>query len=251
VKRVTDPTAHPLLGDVPAEPEPEPSSFKDRLLDGLRKSIEERGYQETTITDIVRHARASRRTFYVVFSTKDECFVALMQAAHRRLLRRIAGAVDLTEPWDVQARRAVEAYVDQMAAEPGLTRSWVREFPALGAVAHQLQRDSRNDMAVLVQRLSDNDEFRRAGLSPVSREIALVILGGLRELTATVIEDGGDVRDITEVGVTATLALLATGREAGDDPPAADVEVGAGAGTGRRRVPTPARPGGRGRRSGR
>jgi AcrR family transcriptional regulator len=203
---------------VPAEPEPDPTSFENRLLEGLRRSIEERGYQETTITDIVRHARASRRTFYVVFSTKDECFVALMQAANRRMLRRIADAVDLAQPWDVQARSAVEAYFDQMAAQPGLSRSWVREFPALGSVAHQVQRESQNAMAALVQRLSDNDEFRRAGLAPVSRETALVILGGLRELSATVIEEGGDVRDVTEAGVTATLALLASGREAPRSP---------------------------------
>ena len=204
---VTDTSAGPLPGQVAA------ASFRDRLLDGLRVSIEERGYQETTITDIVRHARASRRTFYVVFSTKDECFVALMQAAHRRLTRRIEDAVDLTAPWEAQARAAVEAYVHQVAGEPGLSRSWVREFPALGAVARDVQRDSMNDLASLVRRLSDNAAFRDAGLAPVSRELALVILGGLRELTATVIEEGGDVRDVLEPAVAATLALLGSARE--------------------------------------
>jgi hypothetical protein len=93
----------------------------------------------------------------------------------------------------------------------------VREFPALGAVAQQVQRESQNAMATMIQRLSDNEAFRGAGGGPVSREIALVILGGLRELTATVIEEGGDVRDVLEVGVTATLALLASDRTS---PPA-------------------------------
>jgi AcrR family transcriptional regulator len=208
---VTDASTHPLLGEVAAEPDPDPGSFRDRLLDGLRASIEERGYQETTITDIVRHARASRRTFYLVFPTKDDCFVALMQSANRRLLHCIAGAVDLTAPWQTQARDAVEAYFDHIAAEPGLSLSWVREFPALGDVAQRVQRDSVNAVATLIQRLSDNEEFRRAGLAPISRELALVILGGLRELTATTIEEGRDVREVTEVGVTAILAVLAAG----------------------------------------
>jgi AcrR family transcriptional regulator len=207
-----DASAHPLLGEVTAEPVPDPNSFRDRLLEGLRTSIEERGYQETTITDIVRHARASRRTFYLVFSTKDDCFVALMQATNRRLLRRIAGAVDLTAPWETQARGAVEAYFNQVASEPGLALSWVREFPALGAVAQQVQRDSMNAVTSLVQRLSDNSEFRRAGLRPISRELALVIVGGLRELTATAIEEGRDVMDVQDVGVIATLGLLETSR---------------------------------------
>ena len=209
---------HPLLGDVAPEPEPDPGSFRERLLDGLRASIEERGYQETTITDIVRHARASRRTFYVVFSTKDDCFVALMQSANRKLLRGIAGAVDPTQPWETQAREAVEAYFRQVAAEPGLSLSWVREFPALGAVARNVQREGITAMTGLVQRLSDNEQFRRAGLDPVSRETALMILGGLRELTATTIEDGLDVRGVAEAGVAATLTLLAASRR--PDPPA-------------------------------
>ena len=50
-------------------------------------------------------------------------------------------------------------------------------------------------MTASMQRLSDNEEFRRAGLDAVSRETALVILGGLRELTATTIEEGRDVRE--------------------------------------------------------
>jgi AcrR family transcriptional regulator len=213
-----DASADPLLeagARVPEQPEPELAAFRGRLLDGLQRSIEERGYQETTVTDVVRHARASRRTFYLVFSTKDDCFVALMQAANRRLLERIAGAVDPAAPWQTQARAAVEAYFDQVASEPGLSRSWVREFPALGDVAQRVHRDAVAALVELVQRLTDTEQFRAAGLAPVSRELALVVLGGLRELTASVIEDGDDVRGVAEVGVTATLALLATSRAPG------------------------------------
>ena len=209
---MTDASANPLLEAVAAAPEPDLSAFRDRLLDGLQRSIEERGYQETTVTDVVRHARASRRTFYLVFSTKDDCFVALMQAANRRLTQRIADAVDPAAPWQAQARAAVEAYFDQVASEPGLSRSWVREFPALGTVARQVHRDAVDALVTLVQRLTDTEQFRRDGLVPVSRELALILLGGLRELTASVIEDGDDVRGVAEAGVAATLALLATSR---------------------------------------
>jgi AcrR family transcriptional regulator len=184
--------------------------FRGRLLDGLRRSIDERGYQDTTVTDVVRHARASRRTFYQVFATKDDCFVALMESANEALLRRIADAVARTAPWQQQAHQAVAAYLDQVAAQPALFLSWIREFPSLGTVAHRVRRDAMDAMVGLVQHLSGNPEFRRAGLRPASRELAIVILGGLRELTASVMEDGGDVRDILDVAVAATVALLAT-----------------------------------------
>jgi hypothetical protein len=35
-----------------------------------------------------------------------------------------------------------------------------------------------------------------------------MLLAGLRELIATTVEDGGDIGDITEVAVQATMAML-------------------------------------------
>ena len=47
-----------------------------------------------------------------------------------------------------------------------------------------------------------------AGVGPVPRQLAIILLGGLRELIATSVEDGGEIRDITEVAVQASIALL-------------------------------------------
>ena len=51
----------------------------DRLLDGLAASITERGYRETTVADVVRHAKTSKRTFYEQFATKDACLIELLR----------------------------------------------------------------------------------------------------------------------------------------------------------------------------
>jgi hypothetical protein len=42
----------------------------------------------------------------------------------------------------------------------------------------------------------------------VSRQRAIMLLGGLRELTAITVENGGRISDITEEAVDATLALF-------------------------------------------
>ncbi|GIF72454.1 hypothetical protein Asi02nite_19720 [Asanoa siamensis] len=181
---------------------------RERLLKGLHRAIEERGYRETTIADIVRHARASRSTFYQVYATKDDCLLALMEAANAALMRRIVAAVDPTVAWQAQTRQAVLAYIAHVTASPELSLCWIREFPSLGPVAGQVRRDTMNALADLVQRLTASEPFRRAGRAPVSRELALVILGGLRELTATVLEEGGDVRDVAEAGIAAAIAML-------------------------------------------
>ncbi|MEV0720264.1 TetR/AcrR family transcriptional regulator, partial [Asanoa sp. NPDC050611] len=191
---------------------------RERLLKGLHRAIEERGYRETTIADIVRHARASRSTFYQVYETKDDCLLALMEAANAALMRRIVSAVDPTAPWQSQTRQAVLAYIGHVTASPELSLCWIREFPSLGPVAGRVRRETMNALADLVQRLTANEPFRRAGRAPVSRSLALVILGGLRELTATVLEEGGDVRDVAEIGVAASVALLGAGPPASAGP---------------------------------
>jgi hypothetical protein len=60
----------------------------------------------------------------------------------------------------------------------------------------------------MIQTLCDTDEWRSAGAGPVPRHLAIILLGGLRELIATSVEDGGEVRDITESAVQASIALL-------------------------------------------
>jgi hypothetical protein len=56
--------------------------------------------------------------------------------------------------------------------------------------------------------LTDSPGFRRAQLPPTSRPLALILLGGLRELTALLVEDDRDVRGIIEPAYAAATAIL-------------------------------------------
>ena len=188
------------------------SPFLRRLLDGLEMSIHERGYRDTTVADIVRHARTSKRTFYDQFSSKEECFIELLRTNNDALITRIRAAVDPEADWEMQARQAVGAYVDHIQSRPAITLSWIREAPALGAVAAPLNRLAMSRLTDLLVDLSDSPGFRRAQLAPMSRPLALILLGGLRELTALFVEDDRDVRGITEPAVTASIAILGAGR---------------------------------------
>ena len=61
---------------------------------------------------------------------------------------------------------------------------------------------------MLVKDLTDTPELRAAGVPPPPRQLMIMLLGGLRELIATTVEDGGDIGDITEVAVQVTQAML-------------------------------------------
>ena len=183
-------------------------AFRDRLLDGLTESIGERGYRDTTVADIVRHARTSKRTFYEQFASKEECLIELLRRNNEDLIGGIRAAVDPEADWREQIRQAAVAYVDHIAARPAITLSWIREAPALGAAAQPLHRLAMEHLTDMLVDLTDSAGFRRASLSPISRPLALILLGGLRELTALFVEDGRDVRGILEPSITAASAIL-------------------------------------------
>lgn len=183
------------------------TDFRARLLDALDESISTDGYQKTTVADIVRRARTSRRTFYEHFASREECFVALLTAANAEQVQMIAAAVDPHAPWRDQVRQAVEAWIASGESRPELMLSWIRDVPALGATARELQRDVLENFVVMVQTMTDTDEFHGAGVE-VSRPRAIMLLGGLRELTANTVENGGSMSDIAEEAVNASIALL-------------------------------------------
>ncbi len=180
----------------------------ERLLDGLSCSIGERGYRETTVSDIVRHARTSKRTFYEQFAGKEQCLLELLRRNNADLIAGIQAAVDGEADWQLQIRQAVGAYVHHIEARPAITLSWIREAPALGAVARPLHRLAMDHLTDMLVTLTQSPGFRRAELAPITPPMALILLGGLRELTALLVEDGGDVRAIVEPALAAATAIL-------------------------------------------
>nr|WP_290107478.1 TetR/AcrR family transcriptional regulator [Actinomadura sp. DC4]MDN3353683.1 TetR/AcrR family transcriptional regulator [Actinomadura sp. DC4] len=182
--------------------------FRLRLLDGLAASIAEKGYPGTTIADIVRGARTSRRTFYEYFSGKEACFIALLTAANAAMVQQISASVDQTAPWAAQVRQAIEAWIACAESEPAIMLSWIRDVPALGSASRRLQREMMETFVAMIQTLCDTAEWRAAGIGPVPRQLVIMLLGGLRELTASTVEDGGRIGDVTEVAAQASIALL-------------------------------------------
>jgi AcrR family transcriptional regulator len=186
----------------------EDQNFRQRLLVSLEASIAEHGYARTTVADIVRRARTSRRTFYEHFDSREACFVALLTEANAEQVRQISAAVDANAPWPSQVRQAIEAWISSGESRAELMVSWIRDVPSLGAAARGLQRDAMENFIQMIQAFGDTARFRAAGIGPVSRQRIIMLLGGLRELTAITVEEGGRMSDVTEEAVAASIALL-------------------------------------------
>ncbi len=193
-----------VLGDAATQD----GAFRTRLLVGLAASLAERGYRDTTVADVVRHAKTSKRTFYDQFASKEECFIALLRANNQSMIEQITAAVDPESDPGAQVDAALTAYVDHIASQPAITLSWIREAPGLGDEARSLHRLAMEHLTDMLVTISTSPGFRNAGLQPVSRHLALILLGGLRELTASFVEDGLDVRALFEPAASATRAML-------------------------------------------
>ena len=184
------------------------AAFRGRLLDGLAHSIAERGYRATTVADVVRNAKTSKRTFYDEFASKEECFVELLRSNNTDLIARITAAVDPGATPDEQVRAAVGAYVEHITSRPAITLSWIREAPAFGNLARPLNHRAMQQLTDMLVGISVSPGFQAARLGPITRPLALILLGGLRELTALFVENGQDVGDIAEPAITAARAIL-------------------------------------------
>jgi AcrR family transcriptional regulator len=185
------------------------AGFRRRLLEGMAASIRDRGYPDTTVADIVRSARTSRRTFYAHFADRQECLAALLEETNARTITRIADAVDPAAAWDTQARQAIEGWIAAVQADPPITLSWIRDVPALGEErARRFRRETMSSFVALIRTLTDTPHLRAAGVRPPSEPTAIILLGGLRELIAATVEDGRDVESVIDPAVEATRLLL-------------------------------------------
>jgi AcrR family transcriptional regulator len=180
----------------------------ERITGGLAASIAEKGYPATTIADVVRHARVSKRTFYEHFADKEACFLQLYARTSDELLELIAEAASGPAAWDDRLAAAARAYFGRLAAEPALSRAGLVEIQAAGPRALALRRDVMRRYAELLRALSVRAAGEQPGVRPLSPPLATAVVGGLNELMLEAVEEGREER-LGELAGAATELLRA------------------------------------------
>jgi AcrR family transcriptional regulator len=186
-----------------------------RMLDAMVQAVAEKGFARVAVADVIDRAGVSRKTFYEQFANKQECFLAAYDAGVDRLLAAIDDALDALAPdWLAGTRRAVEVYLEAMAASPGFARAFLIEV--LGAGPEAL---SRRDVVqerfaaqlAAIHRRARADIPEIPALPPHTFRAAV---GAVNELvTAHVLEHGAaTLPELTGAILDVHLALL-VGRE--------------------------------------
>lgn len=111
-------------------------SQRDRLLAAAAAAMAEKGYARTVVEDIIKRAGVSRETFYRLFSSKLDCFMAAFERASEHLVGRIASGRQAADESPVdQFARLFDAYLDGLAEQPEWARLFLIEVHAAGPEA--------------------------------------------------------------------------------------------------------------------
>jgi AcrR family transcriptional regulator len=163
--------------------------------------IVERGYADTTVTEIVSRAGVSFSTFYENFDDKRSATAAALDAGHSRLIGLILPAYRRGRDWPGAVRSAFAAMFAFYAAEPLATRMAIAGIFAAG---HELL-DKREELVSSTEVALAPGFEHRPGLP---RFVAEAIGGMIFELVAIELRARG-TEQMAELAPLATYLTLA------------------------------------------
>jgi AcrR family transcriptional regulator len=165
-----------------------------RLMEGMAAAVNEKGYAATTIGDIVRHSRVSKRTFYEHFADREACFLACYEHGGELALRAVADAAGRGGPWPQRVRAATRAYLAALQARPALTRTLLVEVGGAGPRALALRRAVLERFARLLCDLVEAGRHDHPELRELTPAMSTALVGGINELVLATVEQGGTDR---------------------------------------------------------
>jgi AcrR family transcriptional regulator len=189
-----------------------PAGHRERLIDAMAASIADKGYRDTTVADVVRLARTSRRNFYEHFVDRDACFLALFDATNESLMAEIVAAVDPSLSLDEQVDVAVDTYIGNVLDRPAVYHSFVRELPGLGDAGAERAQAALEGFAQLLIGLVESSRRAQPELvaRPLDMDTAIIIVGGLRELLVIALQRGRDMHEL-RASAGQTIKAILTG----------------------------------------
>jgi AcrR family transcriptional regulator len=153
-------------------------SQRNRIHQAMIEVVSERGYPETRVVDVIGVAGVSRKTFYELFESKEDCFLAAYDVLLDNLLGEATNAFESRagKPWPKRIAGALGALLDHLASHPDEARFAIVEVLAAGPKAL-----ARRDAA-----LRQFTGFLESGRSESSVELpgitSIAVAGGINEL---------------------------------------------------------------------
>jgi AcrR family transcriptional regulator len=109
---------------------------RDRLKAAMVKLVNEKGYPDVSLTQIVKTAGIARQTFYDHFTDKEDLVLAVFDEAIEETVRQMTEAAQAQEGlWEEKVRAGVVAFLERVAGAPELARFCLIESQSAGQTA--------------------------------------------------------------------------------------------------------------------
>jgi AcrR family transcriptional regulator len=133
-------------------------SQRERLLAAVVRVSATKGYEATSVADILEEAGVGRESFYELFDDKRACMVAARQLLVEDLAEKVQAAYDDPGPWAERMRKALAAALDWFAADPVAGRVVMLELSAMGPISRQLFQEEFGRFTRLVDAGLDGND---------------------------------------------------------------------------------------------
>jgi AcrR family transcriptional regulator len=151
------------------------STTKQRITEAFERRVESDGYDGTTLDEIARELRISKKTIYAHFDGKRDIYAHVVARTAQRMKTQLAASVAQLPTFRQRVEAAVRSLLDVARTHIDATSEdeWLREYE----IAADAFRKANGDLLrELVQGGMDAGEFRTGDASLVERMVTAMIV---------------------------------------------------------------------------
>jgi AcrR family transcriptional regulator len=161
-------------------------SQRERLFAAMVATVAEKGYEATTVADIVELSGVSRSAFYRHFADKQACFLAAIESLVGPALETVTAGLD--PPDEKRAKQAFEALIELIVSQPAAAKMCFVEVYAAGPEGVALVDRTLDAFEVVVKQLLDSIP----GHEGMPSEIVRALIGGVQKVIHKRLYRGGE-----------------------------------------------------------
>jgi AcrR family transcriptional regulator len=197
-----DPSRVIKRGPSRVPPEVVAATQRDRLFDGLARTVALKGYSAARVSDICQAAGVTRPAFYALFEGKDDAFLATYRHGIGVVLHLMESAYQQASDWPAGIQAALRTLLGTLASVPAFARLAIVEIDAAGLAARR-ERDR------MLRRFDQFFADAPAQPSlPAAGELAGSIVGGIHSTIYRFVAQGRSSELPSLLPVLTYLALV-------------------------------------------
>ena len=138
------------VGKAPLPKEVLEEHQRDRVLAAAAGVFATRGYNSTTVDDIVAAGRVGVGSFYSLFGGKEECFLALHDRVLAAARERVEAALPAGASWAERFQAGLGELLELVASDPDSARIVIVEALAAGPAGERRYAATIEEAAVIL-----------------------------------------------------------------------------------------------------